>query len=232
VAQAGQVTVVNRVDPEDRAAAATEATVATAAMEVTAATVATAATVGTAAMARAVLVSQVVPVDPVGPVSRVVPADMIPVDPEDRLRAPNPGRPAAPNQVVRVHPAAIREATDLSPDRARPVPMPTHPRQTTAPRLPMPAHPRPTPADRRTAARRRWDPTTQAVGTCRAVAATRAAATPAAATRAAATQEAAAVATPDAELGHHHLRSTRRVTVRTHFRRQCFAKNCPGNPRG
>jgi hypothetical protein len=185
VAPAGQVTVVNRVDPEDQAVAATEVTAGTAV---------------TAAMARAALVSQAVLVDLVGPaapVSRVVRVGMIPVDPVGRPRAPNPvvrvdpGRPAAPNPVVRVDPAS-REATDPSLGRAlqagrmpaRPVrtPMRLHP--TAARRLPMPAPLHPTRADHRTPVDRRRDRIARAVATCR-LAATRAAAIRAEATQAA-----------------------------------------------
>jgi hypothetical protein len=153
-----------------------------------------AATVGPAAVtARADLASRAVPVvrvgmipeDPEGMILEV-PVDMILVDPEGRLRAPNPvvrvdpERLVVPNPVARVEPGN-REATDLSlgqallgrmpalpvrmPTRlhltaARPVRMPARLHLKAARRLPMPARLHLTPADRRR------DPTTRAVATC------------------------------------------------------------------
>jgi hypothetical protein len=141
-----------------------------------------AATVGTAAaMAPADLASRAVRVG----MSPAVPVDMILVDPEGRLPAPNPVvrvDPVVPNPVARVEPGN-REATDLSLGRAllgpmgmRLVRMPMG-RHLTAARpllvtallhlkaagpVPMPALLHLTPADRRR------DPTTRAVAIRRA----------------------------------------------------------------
>jgi hypothetical protein len=151
----------------------------------------------TAVMAPADLASRAVPVVRVGMIP-AVPVDMILVDPEGRLRAPNPvvrvdpERLVVPNPVARVEPGN-REATDLSlgrallgPMPARLVRMPMRLHLTAARPLLMPALLRPPPADRRTPVVRRRDPTTRAEATCRE--ATRAEATPAEATRAAATR--------------------------------------------
>jgi hypothetical protein len=173
-----------------------------------------AATVGTAAaMAPADLASRAVPVgpvvrvgmtpeDPVDPVGRVGmipvgPVDMILVDPEGRLRAPNPVVRVDPERLVvpnRVEPGN-REATDLSPGRALlgrmpmrrvRMPMGRHPTAARPVRTPMLLHltagPVPMPAPLHlTRVDRRWDPTTRAVATCqeatRAVATRRAEAT-------------------------------------------------------
>jgi hypothetical protein len=135
-------------------------------------------------------------VDPVDPVVRV---DMILVDPEGRLRAPNPvvrvdpERLVVPNPVARVEPGN-REATDLSLGRALlgRMPMGRHPTAARPPLMPALLHL--TPAARRTRVDRRRDPTTRAVATCqeatRAEATLRAEAAPAVAIRRAETRRA------------------------------------------
>jgi hypothetical protein len=187
-----------------------------------------AATAGTAAvMAPADLASRAVPVVrmgmilavPVGPVDMTLavrvgmilavpvgPVDMILVDPEGRLRAPNPvvrvdpERLVVPNPVARVGPGN-REATDLSlgrallgrmPMRRVRMPMGRHPTAARPPLMPALLHL--TPAARRTLVDRRRDPTTRAVATCQeatpAEATLRAEATPAVAIRRAETRRA------------------------------------------
>jgi hypothetical protein len=136
----------------------------------------------------------------------VGPVDMILVDPEGRLRAPNPvvrvdpERLVVPNPVARVGPGN-REATDLSLGRAlldrmpmRRVRMPMGLHLTAARPPLMPALLHLTPAARRTRVDRRRDPTTRAVATCQeatpAEATLRAEATPAVAIRRAETRRA------------------------------------------
>ena len=182
---AGRVTVV---DPGDtnRVAAATVGTAAATAPADLASREVPVVRVGMTPVDPEVPVGMI-PEAPVGMtlVDPVVPAGMILVDPEGRLRAPNPVVRLDPERLVVLNPVARaapgnREATDLRMGRAlldrmptrlhltadRPVRMPTRLHLTAARRLPMPALLHLTPADRRTAVDPRWDPTTRAVAAC------------------------------------------------------------------